>query len=400
MLSVVDGVEQLQTFFGQYLPQLAVAAWRPSRSSPSSSGGTVPVALVHAGCGALHPGAAGAGAPLRPGRGACAARSAFKAFGDEFLDAMQGLPTLAGLRPEPGLWRGCIAKRARALSSETFWVLALSILTRGVTDLGMALGAALALILGAYRVLAGRDEPRGAARRADGGDRDLPAAARSARGAASGHDRPIGRGRHQRAPRRRACGVADGTAPHSAGAPRPASASTRCVFAYPGGRRPAHRGLSFSVAPGERVGIVGPSGAGKSSIVRLLLAPVRPAIGKRCASAARICATLDPSGAPPAHRHRARRTPTCSTAPSRTTCASAGPTRRKPRSRPPARAANAHDFIEALPDGYRDDDRRARHPPLRRPAPAPRHRARAAARRADPDPRRGAVVGRRARTRP
>ena len=43
------------------------------------------------------------------------------------------------------------------------------------------------------------------------------------------------------------------------------------AFAYPGGRRAAHQGLSFSIAAGERVGIVGPSGSGKSTIVRLLL---------------------------------------------------------------------------------------------------------------------------------
>src|SRR4029077_14413447 len=42
-------------------------------------------------------------------------------------------------------------------------------------------------------------------------------------------------------------------------------------FAYPGGRRAAHHGLTFSIAAGERVGIVGPSGSGKSTIVRLLL---------------------------------------------------------------------------------------------------------------------------------
>jgi ATP-binding cassette subfamily C protein CydCD len=29
MLSLVDGVEQLQTFFGQYVPQLAIAALTP-----------------------------------------------------------------------------------------------------------------------------------------------------------------------------------------------------------------------------------------------------------------------------------------------------------------------------------------------------------------------------------
>src|SRR5204863_3333846 len=50
-------------------------------------------------------------------------------------------------------------------------------------------------------------------------------------------------------------------------------------FAYPGGRRAAHAGLSFTVAAGEKIGIVGPSGAGKSSIARLLLRLFDPQSG-------------------------------------------------------------------------------------------------------------------------
>src|SRR5260221_6966054 len=42
-------------------------------------------------------------------------------------------------------------------------------------------------------------------------------------------------------------------------------------FAYPGGRRAAHDGLSFMVAAGGKNGVVGPSGSGKTSIARLLL---------------------------------------------------------------------------------------------------------------------------------
>ena len=50
-------------------------------------------------------------------------------------------------------------------------------------------------------------------------------------------------------------------------------------FAYPGGRGAAHDGLSFTVAAGEKIGIVGPSGAGKSSIARLLLRLFDPQSG-------------------------------------------------------------------------------------------------------------------------
>ena len=42
-------------------------------------------------------------------------------------------------------------------------------------------------------------------------------------------------------------------------------------FAYPGTRRTVHDGLTFRAEAGERLGLVGPSGGGKSSIVRLLL---------------------------------------------------------------------------------------------------------------------------------
>ena len=52
------------------------------------------------------------------------------------------------------------------------------------------------------------------------------------------------------------------------------------TFAYPGGRRAAHEGLSFTVGAGERVGFVGPSGAGKSTIARLLLRLSDPQEGR------------------------------------------------------------------------------------------------------------------------
>ena len=80
-----------------------------------------------------------------------ARQSAFKSFGEEFLDAVQGLPTLKAFGQSAAYGR-MLAAKARALSDSTFWVLALNVMTRGFTDLGTALGSAAALALGAWRV--------------------------------------------------------------------------------------------------------------------------------------------------------------------------------------------------------------------------------------------------------
>jgi thiol reductant ABC exporter CydD subunit len=50
-------------------------------------------------------------------------------------------------------------------------------------------------------------------------------------------------------------------------------------FAYEGGERPALKGLSFEVRQGEKVALVGPSGAGKSTVAYLLLRFVEPDSG-------------------------------------------------------------------------------------------------------------------------
>src|SRR5262249_28742664 len=88
----------------------------------------------------------------RSNREAAAARQkAFKSFGEEFLDAIQGLPTLKAFGQGREYGRRLAAK-ARKLSSDTMWVLGMSVLTRGITDIGIAVGAAAALVLGAWRV--------------------------------------------------------------------------------------------------------------------------------------------------------------------------------------------------------------------------------------------------------
>ncbi len=50
--------------------------------------------------------------------------------------------------------------------------------------------------------------------------------------------------------------------------------------AYQDDQRPALRGVSFTIQPGERVAVVGPSGAGKSTLIQLLLRFVSPQSGQ------------------------------------------------------------------------------------------------------------------------
>ena len=69
--------------------------------------------------------------------------------------------------------------------------------------------------------------------RADGRDRGVPPVARPAHGVAPGHDRAVGRRRHQRAVRRRAAGRRDaGGARSPCRSPRPSS-STMCTSPIP-----------------------------------------------------------------------------------------------------------------------------------------------------------------------
>ena len=274
MLTVIDGVEQLQTFFGQYLPQLATAACAPLAIFVFMAWWDVQVAAVLL--------AAALVALLAPmvihgsDRRASIARSrAFKAFGEELLDAIQGLPTLKAFGQSQA-YGARLADKAWALSRNTFWVLASGLATRGVTDLAIALGAAGAMVLGAQRVAAGQMTLTALLVVLMAGT-EIFRPLRDLRGVL--HQGMLGQ---SAAASVKALLDAAGGLP--AGGANPASIEPSIqfdavAFAYPGARKPAHEGLDFTVAAGERVGVVGPSGAGKSSIVRLLLREADPQSG-------------------------------------------------------------------------------------------------------------------------
>src|SRR5437667_6938859 len=266
MLSLVEGVQQLETYFGQYLPQLFVSALTPLLIFAFVAFVDLPVALLVL--------VRAVGVPLAPAlwhardRHASLARNRDSgAFGADFLDAVQGLATLKAFG-QSGARARQLEERAHELFRSTMWVLGSNTLARGITDAGIAVGAAVALALGAWRV--------------SNGAMSLPAllvilmlgvevfrplrelrillhqgmlGLSAARGifaildaTPAVHDRPPG--------------------------PEPTDAGVvfdAVTFSYPGARNPAHVDLSFRVRSGERVAIVGPSGAGKSTIARLLL---------------------------------------------------------------------------------------------------------------------------------
>jgi ATP-binding cassette subfamily B protein len=266
MLSMVDGVEQLQTFFGQYIPQLTIAAFAPIAIFAFIAWWDMPVATVMLAA-ALFTLILPMTVNRRSAQASRARQRAFKNFGEEFLDAVQGLPTLKAFG-QSGSYGAMLAAKARALSDSTFWVLAISVATRGLTDLGTAFGAAAALVYGAYRVNAGEMSLEALLIVLMAGT-EIFRPLRDLRGVLhaglNGESAAAGINTLLETP------IAAPSGPNRAQNLTPSIAFDDLGFAYPGGRRAAHKNLSFEIKAGERVGVVGPSGSGKSSIVRLLL---------------------------------------------------------------------------------------------------------------------------------
>ncbi|APT58855.1 ABC transporter [Roseomonas gilardii] len=347
MLSMIDGVEQLQTFFGQYLPQLAIAACAPVAIFLFIAWWDVPVALVLLAAALL--------TLVLPAlvhgwdkRAALERQKAFKAFGGEFLDAVQGLPTLQAFGQSAAYGRQ-LAVKARALYRTTFRVLGLSVMTRGITDTGMALGSAIALILGAHRVASGEMSLEALLVVLMAGTeifrplRDLRSVL---------HQGMIGQsaaaGLHALLEAEPA--IRPGGAMLRLGETAPEIRFEGVRFAYPGGRQPAHDGLDFAIRGGERVGLVGPSGAGKSSVIRLLLRQFDPQAG-RILIGGQDVATLDPAGIA-AHVAIVAQDATLFHGTVAENLRLGRPEASQAELEAACRAANAHDFVQSLPGGY------------------------------------------------
>jgi ATP-binding cassette subfamily B protein len=277
VLSMVEGIQQLEVYFGQYLPQLAVAALTPVLIFAFVAFIDLPVALV-----TLVAALVTLGAPVlwhrRESRHSLARQKAYAAYGAEFLDTLQGLPTLKAFG-QSAARRRLLEDKGRALFESTMWVLGSNVFTRGIADTGIAVGAVAALALGVYRVQTGAmGLPSLLVILMLGVEVFRPL--RELRVVL--HQGMLGTSAAQGilAILRATPEVQEEGTSAPVTALTPSVTFEEVTFAYPGGRGAAHAHLSFAVVPGERIGFVGPSGSGKSTIARLLLRFYDPQRGR------------------------------------------------------------------------------------------------------------------------
>ncbi|MEE8046115.1 MAG: ABC transporter transmembrane domain-containing protein, partial [Dehalococcoidia bacterium] len=267
LLSVVDGVEQLETFFGQYLPQLFTAVLTPIGIFIYLAYLDMPMALIALGFSVL--------TIFAPAifhrwnkKSSQRRREVYGDFASEFLDAVQGLFTLKSFGQSDAKAR-VLADKAHAVFKSTMWVLATNAGSLGVTIAGVAIGAAVLLVVGSDRVDAGHMEfeelliilmlgielfrPF----------RELSQLFHQGlNGLSAAH------------------GILTVLDARSLVESRPYVSTTIATseivfrdvdFSYPGGRKPALARFNLKISAGETAAIVGESGAGKTSVVRLLL---------------------------------------------------------------------------------------------------------------------------------
>ena len=268
VLSMVDGVEQLETYFGQYLPQLLISVLTPLIIFVFVAFLDLPVALILLAAAFVSLFAPSAWHKFDIKRSK-ERQHAYETFASDFLDGIQGLATLKSFG-QSKTRADLLKKRAYELFRSTMWVLATNVLSRGITDTSIALGAAAGLGYGAYRTTTGDMElttlliilmmgveifrPM----------RDLRTVL---------HQGMLG------------LSAAHGVFKILDATPtvieqhfeninttlEPSISFDSVSFNYPGHSHVVHNSLCFNIKKGERVGLVGSSGCGKSSIVKLLL---------------------------------------------------------------------------------------------------------------------------------
>ena len=353
-MSLTDGVERLETFFGKFLPQFIVAALAPILIFVFMSIIDFRLGLIFFGFALFTLVAPNLFSLWKRAR-STARREAYGVLAADFLDAVQGLGTLKAFGQSRG--RGqLLAERSRYLYRTTMSVLMANQVTSAITILGISSGAALALAYGAVRVADGGLDLRSllivlmlgvevfrplkelvnlyhqgmmAMSSADGifAILDAPVAIKE----------PSGVGR-------------EGDVEERAAFRSPEITFDNVSFAYDNGRRPALKQVSFTLKSGETLGLVGYSGAGKSTVVWLILRFYDPQQGRV------LLGGQDLRELPLDFLRRHVAVVTQDTYLFHGTVADnlrfGNPEASQEELEAAARAANAHHFIEDLPQGY------------------------------------------------
>ena len=307
VVKAVDSVEQLETFFGRYLPQLVVAGIAPLGILTFMTildWQSAIIFLVFAGLTYVAP-TFFRRATYRASGGRWQANRKLSA---DFIDAIQGLATLKifGRSTE---WGHMLADRARALSATTMKVLGINIAAGGVSMLFMSLGAAAVLAWGAVRVdqgtleltplmivlflgieifrplrelnqlyhtgLLGISSAIGMFSLLD--EEPEVADVGATNSATANSVIPASAGINPEQPQ---AGGNGATPDGSEALLEPSVGFKSVTFTYERGDRAALEDVSFNVPAGSTLGIVGPSGAGKTTVTNLLLRFFDPQEGR------------------------------------------------------------------------------------------------------------------------
>src|SRR4029077_18990854 len=276
-----EGVERLQVFFGQFLPQMIVAGLAPILIFFLMASIDVSIGFIFLFF-AVFTLVGPALFFLFSRESSRRRRKAYGALSADFLDSMQGISTLK-IFGQSRAWGDTLAARAHQVYRATMGVLAVNLMSSGIGTFGITAGSASALAWGAFKVTNGELDLRAlVVLLLLGAEVFRPMremivlyhqgflAMAAAEGIFGLMDTPIE--------------VRDGSSHASTSVTlpllEPEVRFDNVTFGYQNGLRPALRNISFTLRKGEKLGIVGSSGAGKSTLVSLMLRFLDPQKGR------------------------------------------------------------------------------------------------------------------------